>query len=403
MSDIKAVLLVAGNGNRMRPLTDNRPKVMLTLANKPILEHLLIELKNAGLNDFIFIVGYKDDTIRNYFGDGGKWGVKISYCSQQHQIGTADALRQVKPMVGSRFVVVNGDVIIEGWEIRKFLNSGDNALCLTELDNASDLGVVEVNGQLITRIHEKVASPPTNLVNAGIYLFSSEIFEAIDNTPKSKRGEYELTDSINLMAGSGKAVSFLKLAHWMTFTYPWDLLKANERLLISGEARRSGLEEQNVVIKGPVSIGDKSVIKSGVYIVGPVIIGQNCEIGPNCYIRPATSIADNCHIGAGVEVKNSIIMKGTKIPHLSYVGDSIIGEYCNLGAGTKIANLRFDKQNISANGVTTNTRKMGAIIGDHVETGINSSINTGTLIGAHSIVGPGAVASGVISPYTKIL
>ncbi len=144
------------------------------------------------------------------------------------------------------------------------------------------------------------------------------------------------------------------------------------------------------------------MVRSGAYIVGPVIIGDNCEVGPNCFIRPATAIGDGCHIGAATEVKNSIIMNGTKIPHLNYVGDSIIGEGCNLGAGTKIANLRLDKRNIFVTGIDTKRRKLGAIIGDNVETGINASINVGCMVGNNTFLGPGVVASGVILPDSQI-
>jgi len=157
-----------------------------------------------------------------------------------------------------------------------------------------------------------------------------------------------------------------------------------------------------VVVKGTVSIGKGTTVRSGSYIVGPVIIGQDCEIGPNCYIRPHTSIGDSCHIGSAVEVKNSIIMNGSKIPHHNYVGDSIIGERCNLGAGTKTANLRFDEKEIWVAGRDTRRRKLGAIMGDGVETGINTSINVGSMIGNNTHIGPGAVASGVISPDSKI-
>jgi bifunctional UDP-N-acetylglucosamine pyrophosphorylase/glucosamine-1-phosphate N-acetyltransferase len=180
-------------------------------------------------------------------------------------------------------------------------------------------------------------------------------------------------------------------------------LSANESLLAGLEPSQQGKVESNVTINGPVAVGQDTVIRSGAYINGPVIIGEGCDIGPNCYIRPSTSIGDGCHIGAAVEVKNSIIMKGTKIPHHNYVGDSVIGEQCNLGAGTKIANLRLDKQNIIVSGVDTGRRKLGAIIGDRVETGINASINVGCIIGNNTFIGPGAVVSGVISPKSKIL
>src|SRR4030042_2811217 len=140
-------------------------------------------------------------------------------------------------------------------------------------------------------------------------------------------------------------VSFMIPSYWLDVSYPWDLLKANESLMSHLEGKIQGEIEPNAVLKGTVSVGKNTVVRSGSYIVGPVIIGDNCEIGPNCYIRPSTAVGDNCHIGASVEVKNSIIMRETKIPHHNYVGDSVIGERCNLGAGTKIANLRLDKNN----------------------------------------------------------
>lgn len=174
-------------------------------------------------------------------------------------------------------------------------------------------------------------------------------------------------------------------------------------LLADAESQNLGEIEDNVVIKGTVSIGKGTIIRSGSYIVGPVSIGQNCDIGPNCYIRPSTSIGDDCHIGNAVEVKNSIVMKGSKIPHHNYVGDSVIGEGCNLGAGTKIADLRLDKKDIRIANIDTRRRKLGAIIGDRVETGINACINVGCIIGNNTHIGPGAVARGVIAPDSTIL
>jgi len=160
--------------------------------------------------------------------------------------------------------------------------------------------------------------------------------------------------------------------------------------------------EENVVIKGKVSIGKGTVVRSGAYIVGPVIIGQDCDIGPNCFIRPSTSIGNNCHIGNAVEVKNSIVMNGSKIPHHNYVGDSVIGEKCNLGAGTMIANLRLDKGDITVANIDTRRRKLGAIIGDGVETGINTTINVGSVIGSNTFIGPGAIVSGVVLPDSRL-
>jgi len=400
---LKAVILAAGEGNRMRPLTATRPKVMLPIANKPIMEHLLIEARGAGVKEFILIVGYCDQQVRDYFGKGERLGVDISYCEQRKQLGTADALKLVESRLDDNFLVMNGDVVVKRNDIGRLINSHNmTTLSVIEVKDPRGLGMVELKKDRVVRIYEKTEKPPTNMANAGLYLFTPDIHDAIARTPKSPRGEYELTDSLQLLMEAGQEIACQEIKDWTDLSYPWNLLSANESLLAGLEPSKQGEVEANVTINGPVVIGQKTVVRSGAYINGPVIIGEGCDIGPNCFIRPSTSIGDFCHIGAAVEVKNSIIMKGTKIPHHNYVGDSVIGEQCNLGAGTKIANLRLDKKNIGVSGVDTGRRKLGAIIGDHVETGINASINVGCVIGNNTFIGPGAVVSGVISPNSKI-
>ena len=400
---MKAVVLAAGEGKRMRPLTYTRPKVMLPVANKPILEHLLIQAKKAGIREFIFIVGYHDEQVRHYFGGGERWGVSIDYCTQRKQLGTADALKMVEGLIDGSFLMMNGDTIVAHDDIKRVAKRKSITLSVIEVENVRDLGVVELSQGKVVRIYEKVEKPPSHMANAGLYLLTPEIWGAISQTAKSPRGEYEITDSLQMMIDSGQRILYQELSSWVDISYPWDLLSANESLLSAAEAQNAGEVEENVVIKGAVSIGEKTVIRSGSYIIGPAIIGQGCDLGPNCYIRPYTAIGNNCRIGGAVEVKNSIIMNGSKIPHHNYVGDSVIGEGCNLGAGTKIANLRLDKKEIQAGGIDTQRRKLGAIIGDRVETGINACINTGCIIGDDVHIGPGAVVSGVILPHSRIL
>ncbi len=416
---MKAVILAAGEGKRMRPLTYERPKVMLPVAGKPLVEHLLVEVKEAGIDEFIFVVGYHDETIRDHFGEGERWGVDIQYVTQKTQLGTADALRKTEALVEDtdEFLMLNGDTIVSAEDIKRVscaASSSEIALGVIKVKNPEDYGVIETEGEKITKIHEKMKEPPSNLVNAGVYLLNkSSIFEALSKTAKSKRGEFELTDSLQLLIEEGKRIIWKPIEHWVDVSYPWDLLAANELLMCETTfvLRRSVFDktfkenfihEQNVSIKGDVSIGDNTVIKSGSYIEGPVVIGGNSKIGPNSYIRANTSIGDNCHIGSAVEIKNSIIMDGTDIPHLSYVGDSVIGCRCNLGAGTKIANLRFDDAPVKTKGLDTGRRKFGAIISDGVKTGINASIDAGTVIGNNTLIGPGAFATGYIEKNSRI-
>jgi bifunctional UDP-N-acetylglucosamine pyrophosphorylase/glucosamine-1-phosphate N-acetyltransferase len=193
---------------------------------------------------------------------------------------------------------------------------------------------------------------------------------------------------------------------WIEIGKPWDLLHANEVLMKDLELNIEGEVEKNATILGPVDIGKGAIVKNGAYIVGPVVIGENSEIGPNCLIRAHTAIGNKCKVGNAVEVKNTILMDKSNIPHQNYVGDSIIGEDCNLGAGTKVANLRLDEANINVRlrgeVVNTGLRKLGVIMGDDVKVGINCSIDCGTLIGENSLIGPSAVVKGNIAPNSRI-
>jgi bifunctional UDP-N-acetylglucosamine pyrophosphorylase/glucosamine-1-phosphate N-acetyltransferase len=150
--------------------------------------------------------------------------------------------------------------------------------------------------------------------------------------------------------------------------------------------------EEGVRILGPVHISEGARVRSGAYIEGPVVIGPGSDVGPNCYLRPSTSIGENVRVGNACEVKNSIVMDGTHVAHLSYVGDSIIGEGCNLGAGTITANIRFDKKNVRVNikgkRIDSGLRKLGSIIGDDVQTGINVSLMPGVKVGSNSWIAP---------------
>lgn len=402
---MKCVILAAGEGKRMRPLTYTRPKVMLPVANRPILEWNLINAIDAGIKDFIFVVGYKNEKVREHFENGEKWDVSIKYVNQGKPLGTAHAIGMVETFVDDDFVVMCGDTIFGRDDIKRVV-SRVNSIGITEVDDATAYGAVELDGKKVVRIHEKMEKSISNIINTGLYHFDKNIFKFIKKTKISPRGEYEITDSINIFVKQYD-LEAVNIKEWRDVVYPWNLLDLNEEMLKKIEGEIKGKVEENITIKGKVIVGEGSMIKSGSYIEGPVVIGKNCKIGPNCYIRPYTSIGNDCHVGNACEVKNSIIMDGSKIPHQNYVGDSVIGFNCNLGAGTKIANLRLDKKDIkvSLNGkrIDTRQRKLGTIMGDNVQTGINSMIDVGTIIGNDVFIGPGAIARGEIKPNAIIM
>jgi UDP-N-acetylglucosamine diphosphorylase/glucosamine-1-phosphate N-acetyltransferase len=231
------------------------------------------------------------------------------------------------------------------------------------------------------------------LANAGLYVFSKEIFEEIKHVKASVRGEWELTDAFSLLAKNGKSVLAAEIsnADWLDIGRPWDLLEANSWALKRMEHAVYGNVEDGAHLVGPVTVAETARVRSGAYVEGPTFIDEGSDVGPNCFIRACTSIGKNARVGNACEVKNSIIMDRTHVGHLSYVGDSILGERCNLGAGTIMANYRFDgrgvKMVVKDKVVDSGRRKLGAILGDDVKTGVNSVFMPGVKVGAGSWVG----------------
>ena len=397
---MKAIILTAGEGTRMRPLTLTKPKTMLPVAGKPIIQYNIEALRDSGVTDILLIVNYKESMVKDYFKDGNEFGVKISYKTQKELVGTANAIGYGKDFVDDTFIVLNGDIILDSDLLKSILDEYLNQkpatlMVLKEVENPSHFGVVEIENSLVKNIVEKpsLEEAPSKLVNTGVYIFNRNIFDKIDKTTKSERGEYEITDSLLMQINEGQTVRGFKTdKEWIDVGRPWELIEINEILLKEIKTNIKGKVENGAYIHGEIFLDEGSVIRSGVYIQGSVYIGKNCDIGPNSYIRGNSYFGDNVRVGNAVEIKNSIIMENTNVNHLSYVGDSVIGSNCNIAAGTNIANLRFDNENVEVEikGEKTDTgrRKLGAILGDSVKTGINSSFSPGVKVGINSSIGP---------------
>ena len=397
----QGLILAAGLGKRMRPLSNSLAKSLLPVAGRPFIEWQIMALIEAKVEKIWIICGKNNDDFKNKIGNGERYDIEIEYVVQEKQTGTADALLQVKNKIVGDFYCLNGDVIVSSKTI-KLLDEKKQGMAVTEVDDVSAYGCVNVVNGTVDKIIEK-ENTGKGMINTGIYKMNSRIFEALTDMKKSKRGEYELTAIIE-----NEKFEVIEIEDsWMDIGNPWNLLEANEFYMKDIEPEIRGDIEDGVTIKGDVFVSEGAIIKSGTYIEGSVWIGEGAIIGPNAYIRGATMLDVRTKVGAASEVKNSIIMEGAKVPHHNYVGDSIIGRNVNLGSGTKIANLRLDKGEIAVERdgekINTGRRKFGAILGDNVSTGINSSINVGTIIGTDSIVGAGKMASGTYPDGSKIL
>lgn len=413
---MKAVIIAAGKGKRLMPITSSRPKPMIPLVGKPLLEHTILGLKAAGITEILLIVGYKKDIIRDYFGNGiDKFQIKIEYKTQEEYLGTAHAFGYAKDFIKDEpFLMMYGDLLVEPKVYQEIVqkfneNKVEGIILLMEVKNPEEFGIISLNPNGFV---EKIVEKPTpemnlgNLANAGVFIFDSKIFQAIEKTDKSIRGEYEFTDSMEILIKQfkGKIAGYtIKDYFWSDIGLPWQFLDANSYLLDKIEKKIRGKIEENVQISGKVYIGEGTKVRSGTYIQGPCYVGNNNIIGPNSFIRPYTFIANNCHIGP-CEIKNSIILSNTSIPHFNYVGDSIICENVNLGSGTNVANLRFDEKNvkvtIKGHLIDSRRKKLGTIIGPNVKTGINVSIMTGKIINENSRIGAHTIVSEDIPPNT---
>ncbi len=403
---MKAVVLAAGEGKRLRPLTYTRPKCMIEIAGKPILWHVLHTLKAGGIKEATIVVKYMKEVIMDYFGDGKGIGMRLDYVTQGDGYGTGAAFLCAEKRVGDTFFGMAGDIISEPSSVKALIKNheGEATIGLTPVKEPEHYGIAELRGKRITSFEEKPERPKGNLANASMYVFDKSIFRLIREMKKSARGEYEITDAVRRLAGEGEAWGVRLPGYWLDMGMPWHLFEANEHLLERMKPQKGIVE--NTTVKGKLIMGEGARIFDS-YVEGTVYIGKGSEVGPHAFLRGTTSIGDSCSISDSTTIKNSILFNHVNAKHLAYIGDSVIGERTNFGAGTQIANFRFDEKEIgvelSMRRVNTSRRKLGAIIGDGTKFGVLSCVMPGVLIGDGCWIGSGVVVAKNIPRKTKVL
>ena len=386
---MQAVILAAGEGTRMRPLTETVPKPMLPVADRPLVAHTADAAVAAGVDELVFVVGYEQETVRAYFGEEYR-GVPVSCAVQSEQLGTAHAVRAAREHLDGAFAVLNGDDLYDPDALAALL-AGGPAVGTYEVADPRPYGVFESTDGTITDIVEKPDEPPSNQVNVGAYVFPAEAREWLD-VPKSERGEHELTDVLDRVVEECE-VQAVEIDRWLGVGRPWELLEANEWKLGALDRDIRGDVAEDATLRGPVAVEEGATVEPGVIVEGPALIRAGASVGPNAYVRGRTLLCEDVHIGQSVEIKNSVVMADTNVPHLSYVGDSVLGRGANLGAGTNVANLRHDDQDVritvKGERVSTGRRKFGVVAGDGAKTGIDVSLNAGVVLSTEAAIPPG--------------
>jgi UDP-N-acetylglucosamine diphosphorylase/glucosamine-1-phosphate N-acetyltransferase len=367
----QAVILAAGEGQRLRPFTINRPKAMLSIADKPILQFIIESLSLNGIRDIVLVVGYRKEQVYDYLGSGERFGVNITYIEQASQLGTAHALMQVKDAVADEFLVLSGDNLVEASTIADFVQVKPEALLVKRVGDPFRSGVVDIEGGEVRDIAEKPKEAKSNLVNTGIYAFTRDIFKYTESV-------LDIPDALNNMIAEGYTINALETGGtWLDIVYPWDIISLNNAVLSNIEVSLGGTIEAGVTVRGKVVVGKDSLVRSGSCIYGPAVIGSGCDIGPQVCIMPATSIGDNVVISSFTEIKNSVIGDDVTIGPGSIISDSVIDKGCVLqGRFTALGG----QSEVRVNGESPEIN-VGVIMGEecHVESGVTAQ--PGAIVG----------------------
>ncbi|HSK48157.1 MAG TPA: glucose-1-phosphate thymidylyltransferase [Coriobacteriia bacterium] len=327
---MKALILAGGRGTRLRPITFTRAKQLVPVANKPILFYALEAIRDAGIEDVGVIVGDTADEVRDAVGDGCAWGCDVTYIPQDAPLGLAHAVKIAEDyMDGDSFVMYLGDNLIANGItpfVDEFRAGGcDAQILLAHVPHANQFGVAELGDDgRVVRLTEKPDVPPSDLALVGVYLFDSQVFEAVNAIEPSARGELEITDAIQWLVDTGRNVRPHIVDGWWKDTGKLDdMLEANRIMLDAMQPECLSEPAEDAALHGRVGVGRDCLIVNSV-VRGPAIIGEGCEIRDS-YIGPYTSVGDGCVV-RGSEVEHSILLHGSRVEDIhTRLADSLLG------------------------------------------------------------------------------
>lgn len=311
---MQAVILAGGEGCRLRPLTRGQPKVMIPVANRPVIDYAIEALLKNGIRDIIVVVGYRREQVIRYL-NGLDIDVKVAV--QRKQLGAANALRSAENLITGDFLLLAGDNYIDSDSIAAIKNE-KNAMLVAKHPCPSNYGVVDVEDGFVKGIVEKPDVSGDMTVSTGIFSLSKDFFSFPANCL--------IPDVIGLMVKQGIKIKAVPASGWHDAIYPWDLLMMNKMTLSSLDTAVSGELSRSSIISGRVCVGKGTVISPFALIKGPVVIGEDSYIGPHTCIMPDTSIGSRVRIEPFTFIENSIIMSDAEIGSHSRISKSVIGE-----------------------------------------------------------------------------
>ncbi|PSP56018.1 nucleotidyl transferase [Halobacteriales archaeon QS_1_67_19] len=392
-----AVVLAAGEGTRLRPLTRNRPKPMLPAADRPILEHVFDALIGAGIEQLHVVVGYKRDRVQDHFGPTYR-NVPINYVVQDKQLGSGHALLQAREAVAGEegFLVVNGDQVVEQRMVADVVDAfeaidGNATLAVTEQTDVSHYGAVVMDGDRVVELIEKPETDDYRLLNAGVYAFDPAIFESIESTERV-RGELALTDTLTDLIEQSLVKGVTTEGLWVDATYPWDLLDVSRELLVNGRVTEPERGDA-------VWVADSATVHEDVTLQGPVVIGPDSEVRPGAVVGPFAALGRNATVGANAVVSRSVLDTDTRVGANSTLLDCVTGQGVTFGAATTVPGGPGD---VRVEETIFEDQRLGAVIADRVRAEGDVSFAPGVLVAPSATLHTGVTVSENIREHAEV-
>jgi len=387
-SALEAVILAAGEGTRLRPLTYRRPKVLIPVANRAFLGHQLDLLASIGIRKVAIVAGYRKETLEDWLIHNAPQGMDLRICLQKEARGTGDAINAARDAVGGRFIALNGDIMLDRASLLKMSGASGISVAAKRVPNPWDYGVFKTRRGHVLQVAEKAEKPPSDLANVGAYIFGPEVFGWIDRTPPNpKRNEIEITDTLQSMIDAGARVRCYLVREWYELGKPWDVIGLNEMFLRRTAAQRGA----KIGFGRGVRVGEDSLIDATARIIGPSVIGRDCRIKGQALVGPCCSVGDGSVID-GARVEGSVLMEGCRVEQGATVGYSVLGPNSLVGARATLADHdrrgRTIRLRIKDRWLDSGRKRLGSMLGDGALIGEEAFVHAGAMLDPDTRIAP---------------
>lgn len=396
MSPDTAVVLAAGEGTRLRPLTAHRPKPMLPAATRPILDSVLDALVAAGITDLHAVVGYERDRVQNHVGAAHR-GVPVHYHRQVKRMGSGHALLRAADAVAGETLVVNGDEVLAPELVAAVRDAHDResarvTIAVVESEDAPRYGAVRLADDRVTDLVERPADDGYRFLNAGVYAVDERTVEAVQATPR-RAGELWLTDAVADLAAAEEVRGVRTDTPLVTARYPWDLLAVADHLLETGDVPEPE-RSPGVYVAETATVADRATLRPPVAVAAHGEVGTGATVGPHAVVGRATTVAP------GAVVARSVLDGESRVGPNATLVDAVVGQSVRVGAGVVVPGGPAD---VRVGTTVHEDERLGAVLADRVTVGGGATLAPGTLVGPDATVQAGATVAGRVAEGAEVV